>query len=175
MPANAKITDGNANEKTIIRSFLSPDKLYVLDAGYGEYRLFQDIIDSKSSFVARLRDNAIWDTLEERPLTDDDKKAGVQRDLLVSLGCKSKQDDITQNVRVVEVFCKGDRSRPRKSRVSSKKTFRTTDSDYTLLPVTDRMDLSAEVIALIYRYRWQIELFYSYSGAGSSVFLDART
>ena len=75
MPANAKITDGNANEKTIIRSFLSPDKLYVLDAGYGEYRLFQDIIDFKSSFVARLRDNAIWDTLEERPLTDDDKKA----------------------------------------------------------------------------------------------------
>jgi IS4 transposase len=26
--------------------------------------------------------------------------------------------------------------------------------------VTDRMDLSAEIIALIYHYRWQIELFF---------------
>jgi len=29
-----------------------------------------------------------------------------------------------------------------------------------MLLVTDRMDLSAETIALIYRYRWQIELFF---------------
>ena len=160
MPANVKITDGNTNEKTIIRSFLSPNKLYVIDAGYSEYTLFQDIINIKSSFVGRLRDNAIWETLEERPLTDDDKKAGVQRDQVVSLGCKSKQGDITQNVRIVEVFCKGDRSRPIKSRVSSKKTFRITDTDYTLLLVTDRIDLPAELIALIYRCRWQIELFF---------------
>jgi IS4 transposase len=26
--------------------------------------------------------------------------------------------------------------------------------------VTDRLDLTAEVIALLYRYRWQIELFF---------------
>lgn len=160
IPTNAKITDGNANEKTVFRGFLSPNKLHTFDAGYSEYKLFQDIIDAKSSFVARLRENAVWDTLEERPLTDDDRKAGVQRDLVVRLGCKDKQDDLSCNVRVVEVFCKGDNSKPRKSRVSSKKTFRTTDSDYTLLLVTDRMDLSADVIALIYRYRWQIELFF---------------
>ena len=42
-PVNAKITDGNVNERTILREFLSPNKLYVLDAGYREYKLFQDI------------------------------------------------------------------------------------------------------------------------------------
>ena len=142
------------------RGFLSSDKLYVLDAGYSEYKLFDDIIDAQSSFVGRLKDNAVWDTLENRPLTDDDKKAGVQRDVVVRLGCKNKQDDLTRPVRVVEVFCQGDSSRPRKSRVSSKKTERSTESDYTLLLVTDRLDLSAEIIALIYHYRWQIELFF---------------
>jgi hypothetical protein len=160
VPTNAKITDANANEKTVSRSFLCPNKLYVLDAGYSEYKLFQDIIDTSSSFVGRLKDNAVWDTLKEKPLTDDDKKAGVKKDMVVRLGCKEKHDELTSNVRVVEVFHKGDSSRPRKSRVSSKKTFRTTDSDYTLLLVTDRMDLPAEVISLIYRYRWQIELFF---------------
>ncbi|MBI4707185.1 MAG: transposase [Candidatus Omnitrophica bacterium] len=80
--------------------------------------------------------------------------------MVVRLGSKGKQDDLTQPVRVIEIFHKGDSSKPRKSRVSSKKTFRTTESDCTFLLVTDRMDLSAEIIALIYRYRWQIELFF---------------
>ena len=121
---------------------------------------FKTSIDINSSFVARLRDNAVWNNIEESPLTYDDRKAGVQRDMIVRLGCKGKQDDLTSNVRVVEVFHKGNSSRPSRSRVSSKKTFRTTDSDYTFLLVSDRMDLPAEVIALIYRYRWQIELFF---------------
>ncbi|MDP1994475.1 MAG: transposase [Ignavibacteria bacterium] len=160
MPANAKITDGNVNERTILREFLSPNKLYTLDAGYREYKLFQDIINTNSSFVARLQDNVVWDTIEHKPLTDDDKKAGVQRDMVIRLGSEKKQNDLIQPVRVIEIFHKGDSLRPRKSRVSSKKTFRTTEVDYTLLLATDRMDLSAEIIALIYRYRWQIELFF---------------
>jgi len=32
--------------------------------------------------------------------------------------------------------------------------------EHALLLATDRMDLSAELIGLIYRYRWQIELFF---------------
>jgi len=160
IPVNYKVTDANANEKIVFRDFLSANKLYVTDAGYSEYKLLQEIIDAKSSFVNRIRDNAVWDLLEERVLTPDDKAAGVQRDLVVRLGSKSKQDDLKTPVRVIEVFHQGDSSRPRKSRVSSKKSFRTTESDYSFLLVTDRMDLSAEMIALIYRYRWQIELFF---------------
>lgn len=160
IPVNYKVTDANTNEKTVFRDFLSANKLYVTDAGYSEYKLLQEIIDAKSSFVNRIRDNAVWELLEEQPLTPDDKAAGVQRDLVVRLGSKSKQDDLKAPVRVVEVFHQGDSSRPRKSRVSSKKTFRTTESDYSFLLVTDRMDLSAEMIALIYKYRWQIELFF---------------
>jgi hypothetical protein len=159
-PVNAAITDGNANEKTVLRKFLSKDKIYVLDAGYSEYKLFQEIIDTGSSFVGRLRDNAVWETIEDRALSDDDKKAGVQRDIVVRLGCKGKQDDLTTNVRVIEVFHRGDSLRPRKSRVSSKGTFRTTETDYIFYIVTNLMDIPAEVIALIFRYRWQIELFF---------------
>jgi len=42
-PINAEITDANTNEKTILRKTLSPNKLYILDAGYSEYKLFQNI------------------------------------------------------------------------------------------------------------------------------------
>jgi len=146
IPVNAKITTGNGNERTALREFLSPNKLYVADAGYREYKLFQEIINANSSFVVRLQDNAVWDTIEHKSLTDDDKKAGVQRDMVVRLGYKTKQDDLTQSVRIIEIFHKGNGSN---------------DSDYTFLLVTDRMDLSAEVIALIYRHRWsKRELFF---------------
>lgn len=160
IPVRAEVTDANANEKDNLRKSLSRNKLYVLDAGYGQYSLFEDIRKAKSSFVARLRDNAVWQTIEERPITEPDRSAGVQRDLIVRLGSPQRQDDLSSDVRVIEIYHRGTSDRPRQSRVSSKKTFRTTDSDYTMLLVTDRMDLSAETISLIYRYRWQIELFF---------------
>src|SRR4030043_804758 len=160
IPVGAKVTDANANEKDNLRKSLSRNKLYVLDAGYGQYSLFEDIRKAKSSFVARLRDNAVWQNIEERPITEPARLAGGQRSMMVRLGSPTCQDDLSSNVRVIEIYHRGLPGRSRSSRVSSKKTFRTTDSDYTILLVTDRMDLSAETIALIYRYRWQIELFF---------------
>ena len=160
IPVRAEVTDANANEKDNLRKSLRNGKLYVLDAGYGQYSLFEDIRSARSSFVARLRDNAVWQTIEEKPITESDRLASVQRDVIARLGTPQCQDDLSSNVRVIEIYHRGTSGRPRRSRVSSKKTFRTTDSDYTMLLVTDRMDLSAETIALIYRYRWQIELFF---------------
>ncbi|MDI6793368.1 MAG: transposase [bacterium] len=128
-PLNARITDGNGNEKTALRGFLSSDKLYVLDAGYNEYKLFDDIMDAGSSFVARLRDDAVWDTLEDKPLTDDDKEAGIKRDMVVRLGCKDRQDDLARPVRVVEVLCKGISQRPKRSKTSGRKAQNPDGSD----------------------------------------------
>jgi hypothetical protein len=159
-PVSAEITAANANEKTYLKQTLAAHKCYVLDAGYSCYALLEAIIKARSCFVVRLRDTAVWDIIAERPLTPQDQKAGVLKDLVVQLGADQKQDDLSIPVRVIQVFHTGDSSRPRRSRVSSKKTFRTTESDYLLLLATDRMDLPAEIIALLFCYRWQIELFF---------------
>jgi hypothetical protein len=160
VPTAAVITDGNGNEKKILRTLLAPNTIYLIDAGYSEYKLLNDIINAQSSFVIRLHDNADYVILEEKPLTENDIAAGIQKDLLVTLGCKSKQNDCPHPLRVIQVFHKGDENDHRPSRVSSKKTFRTKDVDYTLLLATDRLDLPAEVIALLFTCRWQIELFF---------------
>jgi len=161
MPIEARITHGNANEKNIVREFfLKANTLYVFDAGYAEYRFFQDILNKSSSFIVRIQDNAVWKEISSNQISNADKAIGVTKDAIVKLGSKSKQNDIHGPVRIIEIFHKGDESVQRKSRVSSKKTFRTTDCDYTFLLATDRMDLSAEVIALCYQNRWQIELFF---------------
>jgi len=160
VPTAAVITDGNGNEKKILRTMLAPGTIYLIDAGYAEYKLLGDIIAAQSSFVIRLRDNADYVVLEEKPLTESDRVAGVQKDLIVTLGCKSKQNDCPHPLRIIQVFHKGDENDHRPSRVSSKKTFRTKEVDYTLLLATNRLDLPAETIALLFTRRWQIELFF---------------
>lgn len=160
VPTQASVTDANENEKTILRKKLSSGKIYVLDAGYAQYSLLEDILKAQSSFVCRLRDNAVWETLSEKELSPEDRNAGVQRDLIVRLGSKTKQDELSTPVRIIEIHHVDPLPRRRPSRVSSKKTFRTTTGDYTLLIVTDLLDLPAELIALIFRFRWQIELFF---------------
>ena len=160
VPTAAVITDGNGNEKKILGTMLAPGTIYLIDAGYAEYKLLGDIIAAGSSFVIRLRDNANYVILEERSLTESDRAAGVQRDMLVTLGCKSKQNDCPHTLRIIEVFHKGDENDQRPSRVSSNKTFRTNEVDYTLLLATDHLDLPAETIALLFTRRWQIELFF---------------
>jgi len=160
VPTQASLTDGNGNEKTILRKQLRSGKIYVVDAGYAQYSLLEDILKARSSFVCRLRDNAVWETLYEKQLSPEDRQAGVQRDLVVHLGSKVKQDDLSTPVRVIEIHHFDPVPRRRPSRVSSKKTFRTRDGNYTLLIVTDLLELPAELIALLYRSRWQIELFF---------------
>lgn len=160
VPTKGCITDGNANERRILRKELTSGKIYDLDAAYAKYSLLNEIIEAGSSFVCRLKDNAVWETLYEKELTPEDRKAGVLRDLVVHLGSKSRENDLTTPVRVIEIHHFDPVIRYRPARVSSKKTFRTTDSEYNFLITTDLLDLPALVIALIFRYRWKIELFF---------------
>jgi hypothetical protein len=163
VPRDATLTDANANERHVLRQALTSRRLYLLDRGYAEYRLLEDIRQAGSSFVARLAENAVYEVLEERPLTDADRRAGVTLDRVVRLGCEATQADLSGPVRVIQVHVKPPLWRglkPRARRVSSKKTFRHTPQEHDMWLVTDRMDLPADGIALLYRYRWTIELFF---------------
>ncbi|ODS29807.1 MAG: transposase IS4 family protein [Candidatus Scalindua rubra] len=163
IPLKAQVTEANASETTQLESTLSPGKLYCLDAGYREYRLLDKIIRKKSSFVVRLQDNASYKIIEEHQLSDADRKTGVDFDRTVWLGSKQKRNTISKPIRIIQIHYYDERvlcGYKRKSRVSSKKTFRTRSPEHTLLIATDLMDLPAELISIIYRYRWEIEIFF---------------
>ena len=145
IPCHATVTEGNGNEKKELRASLQSGRLYVIDRGYAEYQLFQDVIDAQSSFIGRIRDNAVFKLIQERPLSLDARQAGVVRDRVVNLGCEQSGSVFKQSLRVVEVA-----------------TGKTDSQGHPeiLLLATDRLDLDAAWIALGYKYRWTVELFF---------------
>jgi hypothetical protein len=145
IPLRVSVTEGNGSETEQLRRQLQPGRLYVIDRGYAEYQLFQDIIDAKSSFIGRIRENAVWEVVEERPISAKARAAGVRRDLVVWLGCESSGKVFKQQLRVIEV--------------ATGKTGANGKPEVLLL-ATDRMDLEADLIALGYRFRWSVELFF---------------
>ena len=134
---DATLTTGNGSERDELRKLLKPDEFYSGDRGYGaDYSFLTEMRQAGSSFAIRIRNDAVMDEVQSLPLSDEDLKAGVVSDQRVNLG--KQWDD--EPIRVVRIR----------------------DYDTELLIATDRADLPAELISLIYRYRWQIELFFKW-------------
>jgi hypothetical protein len=145
VPVEATLTAGNGSETTQLRATLQPGRLYVIDRGYAEYQLFQDIVDAGSGFIGRIRDNAVWTVVEERPVSAEARAAGVRRDLVVWLGGPQSGAVFKQPLRVIEVLT---------DRMDAH------GQPEVLWLASNRLDLDAELIALGYRHRWAIELFF---------------
>jgi hypothetical protein len=139
IPSEAQITSALGSEKKSLRKLIQEGKLYLTDRGYIDYRMYQAIHDAGSFFVARLKDNSTYEVVRERPLTEADRKAGVVSDAWVRMGSAFTQGHLTAPVRRI-VIAGGEGHK-----------------DVVLLTNTD---LSAELIGLLYRYRWQVELFF---------------
>ena len=135
---------------------LLPGRIYVKDRGYACFRLFQAIHDLGSHFVCRVRDNSVSRVIEDRPLSDAAKAAGVISDQVVWLGSGGKRDELKQPLRLVRIACKPHRKR-------SGHTGRGgPEQGESLLIATNLLDLPAEVVALIYKKRWTVELFFRF-------------
>ena len=138
VPVEFTVTDGNANERAVWKQKLRKGAFYVNDRNYShDYRLIKEVRGAGASFVLRLHNNAVYTPLEPpRPLSGADRAAGVVQDVKVRLG--GEPDGPVG--RLVRVEADG----------------------HVFLLFTDREDLAAELVALIYRYRWQIELFFKW-------------
>lgn len=135
-PSDALITHGNSCERKALRAFMKKGETIVGDRYYGlEYGFLEELRKLGISFVFRIRNKPRMEIVEELSLTEADRAAGVTWQGMVRLGEKWQGEPI----RVVKVEVDGKE----------------------LLLATD-LAIEAELIALIYRYRWQIELFFKW-------------
>jgi hypothetical protein len=138
IPEAWPITPGNVSEPKVLAQTVQPGAMIVADRNYGhDFALLTQLQGRGIQFVLRLYNNLILEPVgPERPLTEADRQAGVVWDRLVRFGVHGDGPVF----RVVRVEANGD----------------------LFHLVTTRQDLAAELIGLIYRQRWQIELFFKW-------------
>lgn len=140
---------GANRESNVLRRTLEGGRCYVGDGGFNDRGLFDAVVDAGSCYVIRAAENSVFDVTEERLLSAEALEAGVVRDARVTLnGAGTKPT--RHAVRRVEVQVE---PHPRRGRNGTRVT------DLVIL-YTNLLDLPAELVALIYRYRYTVELFF---------------
>lgn len=138
-PVRAAITPGKGCERAAWRQQFQRGDAYLGDRYYGEdYQLFSELDQAGVAFVVRLREAAVFKVQEELALTEADRQAKVLRHAWVRLGSKGYRLDMP--VRVVWV--------------------QTPKEVLMLVTHLSVAELSAADVALLYKERWRIELFF---------------
>lgn len=149
---------GGSDEKTVLRRRLKEDRCYVMDRWFGQFTLFNDIRAAASNYVCRMKENSAFDVTEERLLGDAALAAGVVRDAVVTMGLSSKPEARPDHpIRVVVVDAE-----PHAKRGGRRGKTAGPGNKGTIVIATDLLDVPAEVVALIYRHRYAIEIFFRF-------------
>jgi hypothetical protein len=142
---------GDADERAVLERTVESDRCYVIDRGYAKFGLWNTINAKGSSYVCRVRDNLTVTVAQVNELTDVDRAVGVISDEIVELGSKSRSQTLPDHpTRLIQVAVKPH---------ESYRGMKGPRCDGVLRIVTNRLDLSAELIAEMYRLSWLIERF----------------
>ena len=145
---------GEYDERAMLAAVIESDRLYVTDRGYAKFTLFNQIVAAGSSYVCRLRDNSVWTVVEEHYRNDDAGLDEIISDEIVEF---SKGSGLNHKVRVICL-----RINPHTSRGKYRGGSSGVDSDGILRIATNLLDVPADIIGLLFSYRWAVEIFFRF-------------
>ena len=124
---------GEHDERAVLSRVLEADRLYVTDRGYAKFALFNQIVDAKSGYVCRLRDNSVWSVVEARYRNDDAGLDEIISDEVIEFKSGS---NLNHKVRVICI-----RINPHKTRGRAGSGSSGVDSDGVLRIATNLIDV----------------------------------
>lgn len=136
IPRKLFLTEGKGAERPFVSSIIDPGQTAVTDRGYQSHPLFDQWQKEGRHFVCRIKGNTQQEVQEEFPLPENSYIFFDAKVLLGTPGVNQTQ----QAVRLVGY----------------------TIDDKTYWIATDRFDLTAEQVALVYKLRWDIEKFFGW-------------
>jgi len=143
LPRSLRISGNECSESDAAAKQIDPGAIYILDRGYIDFQYVSQLLSQSADLVLRLKEPINFDAREKQVLDEDDRAAGVISDSLGQLsGSPHTWRHLPrQELREVVIF---DPQHP----------------DKPIRLLTSLLDLPAQVIAQLYRWRWQIELFF---------------
>ncbi len=113
--------------------------VYVFDKGYNDYKAFEHFTEQETGFVTRIKDNASYINIEALDLGEH-IHSGILKDEIIEIEVKKDKKTSTLRLRKVVFY---DRAGKR---------------EFEFL--TNLFDMRADLIAALYKIRWQIELLF---------------
>jgi hypothetical protein len=140
IPTFIRITDGKVHDVNILDEILpEPGAFYVMDRGYVDFDRLYVLTLSAAFFVVRTKSNVLIQRRYSHPV---DKTTGVRSDHTVILTAINSVKAYPDQLRRVSYLD-----------VKTRKRFKFLTNNFTLPALT---------IALIYKSRWQVELFFKW-------------
>lgn len=137
LPQFAVVTDGKTSDIKVARGLhFEPGTVVVIDRGYQDFAWWLELSRNKVFFVTRLKDNAEYGVVEQRPA---DRERGILLDEVVLL-TKIQEAGPVARMRRIEVWIE--------------------EKQESMVFFTNHLTLAASTIAAIYKDRWQVELFF---------------
>ena len=154
LPTEALVESGYPSEQRALEKTLRAACFYVIDRGFFALSLYQSILDKGSSFLCFVQRTIVTRTLENLPLSPAAQQAGVLSDQRVAVGSEPHRDKLRQPLRLI-------RARVRLEPPHNINVKRQPQGEFVdLILLTDRFDVPAEELLLLYRFRWHIEIFF---------------
>ena len=140
IPTFIQITDGLTHEVNILDQIIfEPGAFYIMDRGYIDFKRLFRIASSQAFFVIRAKNNLDFRRVYSAKV---DKQTGLLCDQTIRLNGFYPAINYPQKLRRVK--------------------FHDEDHDITYVFLSNNFDVKAIEIALLYKYRWKIELFFKW-------------
>jgi len=138
LPCFCVITEGKVHDVKVAQSLsFEPGTVVVDDRGYNDYRLFAKLTEDEVYFVTRMKDNALYTVVADRPVP---KNRSVLKDQIIFLSGSGAWEKCPYPLRRVEVW--------------------DAQKEEVLVFLSNHYDFGASTISALYKERWQIELFF---------------
>lgn len=140
MPKLLWFTDAAKHDHILLEKLkMDSNTIYVFDKGYNDYKAFKKFSENSTGFVTRIKDNAVYETIETNEIADN-IHCGVLEDIVIEVTVKENSSESKLKLRKVRFY------------------DRVLKREFEFL--TNLFEMRADLIAAIYKLRWQIELLF---------------